>query len=95
MPKIPQTDDSYDDSEGGGSSEESGQQTALIPKKLCPDMKVGDKVILKIVAGHDDDWEVVYPGEHDDEAEEAAESQPSDTAGSTPAAAPADTGMYG
>lgn len=91
MPKIPQTDDPYDDSEGGGSSEESGQQTALIPKKLCPDMKVGDKVILKIVAGHDDDWEVIYPGEHDDESEEATQSESPEMAGP----APSDTGMYG
>lgn len=63
-------DDVYDD--GGQSQapkavasddttkEDEGQQTTLIPKSLCPDMNVGDEVVLKIVAGHENDWEVEY-----------------------------------
>lgn len=56
--------------------EDQGQQTALIPKSLCPDMKVGDEMVVKIVGGHENDWEVEYaPEKHgEDEAESVSQS---------------------
>lgn len=42
-----------------GKKEDKGE-TALIPKSLCPDMKPGDEVVLKIERGLEDDWEVSY-----------------------------------
>lgn len=43
-----------------GDDDKGQGETALIPKSLCPDMKPGDEVVLKITRGLEDDWEVVY-----------------------------------
>lgn len=52
------------------SDEDQGQgETALIPKSLCPDMKPGDEVVLKITRGLEDDWEVVYAPKEDNTEE--------------------------
>lgn len=64
-------DNPYDDGgsapapvDSGASHQESQDQdygqTAVIPKELCPDMNVGDEVVLRIVRGNEDSWEVAY-----------------------------------
>lgn len=67
--------------------EDQGAQTALLPKSLCPGMKVGSTIELKIVGSHDSDYEVEYEpsGKHSD----ASESEP---AGQSDASG---AGMYG
>lgn len=48
--------------------QEEGQQTTTVPKSICPGMKVGDEMVLKIVADHDQSWEVAYaPGKDQEE----------------------------
>jgi hypothetical protein len=37
-----------------------GAETALIPSSLCPGMKPGQEVVLKIEAVHDDQYAVSY-----------------------------------
>jgi hypothetical protein len=56
------TEDQPGDKEETAESEQEsiGERTALIPKSLCPDMKVGDEVVLKITGGHEKDWQVEY-----------------------------------
>lgn len=48
-------------------------QTYLINKDVCPDMKPGDEMVVKIVAIHDKEYEVSYApeGEHSEEKEAA------------------------
>jgi hypothetical protein len=54
------------------SSDDTGQ-TAVIPTELCPGMKVGDTIALKIVGVDDDSYEVAYkPDEQHEEDMEAA-----------------------
>ncbi len=45
------------------SEEATEQQTTLIPKSICPGMKVGEEVVLKIVREHGDEFEVAYAPE--------------------------------
>lgn len=80
-----------EDSVPQGESKKDSQ-TALLPKSLCPGMKVGDTVTLKIEEIHDGDYAVSYPGEHDDEAEEERESESPEMAG--PAPTGSDMGNY-
>jgi hypothetical protein len=55
-------------SEGGATApdELGGEQphdtgtTAVVPSELCPGMKVGDEMVLKIVGVDDDSYEVAY-----------------------------------
>ena len=54
------------------------EKTALIPASLCPDMQPGDEVTLKIVAVHEDEYEVSYsPKGNGDEEEHKAGGEPS------------------
>jgi len=62
------------------------QTTAVIPKSICPGMKVGDEVVLRIVAEHADEFEVSYAPEEGGDEEEAAE--PGEEAPPAPALAP-------
>lgn len=84
-----QNEDLYDDSPAASGKapdmakkEYGGDATALISKSLCPNMKVGDEVVLKIVAEHDGEFEVAYAPEekdeppHDEKAEMASMKEP-------------------
>lgn len=52
--------------------EAEGGATALIPKSLCPGMKPGDPIELKIVRVHDDQYEVSYAPEEESMEEPSA-----------------------
>lgn len=43
--------------------EKENQETALIPSSLCPGMKPGDVIELRIVRTHDKEYEVAYEPE--------------------------------
>lgn len=77
------------DESGSASSSESGGEkphdtgvTAVVPSELCPGMKVGDEMVVKIIGVDDDSYEVAYaPKEGKPEEQEE-----------TPAPAPAPEG---
>lgn len=47
------------DAEGEDESHDEGS-TAVVPQELCPGMKVGDEMVLKIVSVDQDSYEVKY-----------------------------------
>jgi hypothetical protein len=51
--------------------------TAVVPAELCPGMKVGDSLMLKIVGVDQDSYEVAYKPD-DQGGEEEAPQQPPD-----------------
>lgn len=57
-----QPSEPQDNSEQSGDENpnEEGRETALIPSSLCPGMKPGEEVVLKIEAVHDDQYAVSY-----------------------------------
>lgn len=60
------------DEKGEEQSNDNGT-TAVVPSELCPGMKVGDEMVLKIVGVDDDSYEVAYaPKEGKGEGEEEA-----------------------
>lgn len=67
-------EDNYSDSPDTSAAapaaekEDSGGQTALLPKSICPGMKPGDEMVLKITAVHDDQYQVSYAPEESHEA---------------------------
>lgn len=69
-------EDLYDETEAAGGETDPGDsetktgsgETALLPKSLCPGMKVGSKITLTITADHGEEYEVSY----NKEAEEPA-----------------------
>jgi len=71
---------------------ENDQKTFLLNKDIAPDFKVGEELVVKIVAEHDKEFEVTYAPEPGKEEEgEGGE-------GGAPAQAPAPGGgdsMYG
>lgn len=66
--------DSTPEAEGDG--EETQGETALIPISLCPGMEVGDKIELRIVAKHEDDYSVAYEKGAEKEEAKEPESKP-------------------
>lgn len=58
---------------GQGEGDEDGKyaHTALINSQICPDMKPGDVMELKILAVHDGEYEVGYNPEKGQEEEVA------------------------
>lgn len=56
--------------------------TAVVPSELCPGMKVGDEMVVKIISVDDDSYEIAYapekgkPKAEDEESEGAAEAPP-------------------
>lgn len=72
--------DMYSDADMGPESEsaepsESEGQTSVIPKSLCPGMKPGEEIVLKIVRVTDDSYEVAYAPEKGKEEESPAPEQ--------------------
>lgn len=79
----------YGDDESPGADpqpeenpEDKGKQTAVLPAEICPGMKVGDEIKLRIVSADEDSYEVSYdkgaeePG--DDPAAKANATVPDD-----------------
>jgi len=64
---APSTPDASKDND---ADEEGGGETALLPKSLCPDMKPGDTIPVKVVRIHEDQYEVSYEPEKKEETEE-------------------------
>lgn len=73
------------DAQGGGAAEssEGGEQphdtgtTAVVPSELCPGMKVGDEMVVKIVGVDDDSYQIAYaPKEGKGEQEESPAPAP-------------------
>ncbi len=79
-------EDYYGD--GGGTAESSSASrgneepndtgvTAVVPSEMCPGMKVGDEMVVKIVGVDDDSYEIGYkPKEGKGEQEEAPAPAP-------------------
>lgn len=69
---------------GGAPSPEEGHEephdtgtTAVVPSELCPGMKVGDEMVVKILSVDDDSYEIGYaPKEGKGEQEEAPAPAP-------------------
>ena len=62
------------DDEQGNSPHDTGT-TAVVPSELCPGMKVGDEMVVKILSVDDDSYEIAYApekGKHKAESEESA-----------------------
>jgi hypothetical protein len=62
--------------EDSHEGEEDYGETTTIPKSLCPDMQPGDEVVLRIVRGMDDKWEVAYAPEKGGEEKGEGERPP-------------------
>lgn len=69
--------------EGGEAMDDSGKgdmgegHTALINSDICPDMKPGDTLMLKIMAVHEGEYQVEYmPEEKEHEGGEGGEEMP-------------------
>lgn len=76
--------DGGDSQTGSAMAEEAGSDkphdtgtTAVVPSELCPGMKVGDEMVVKIVGVDDDSYEIAYaPKEGKGEQEGSPESAP-------------------
>jgi hypothetical protein len=62
--------------EGGGDpkGDDQGKQTAVLPAEMCPGMKAGDEIKLRIVSADEDSYEVSY--EPEDKGPEKGASEP-------------------
>lgn len=58
--------------------QDEGDETALVPKTLCPGMSVGDTGRFKVVASHDQEYAIEYIGKHGDESESKPTSKAMD-----------------
>lgn len=69
---------------GGAPAPEEGHEephdtgvTAVVPSELCPGMKVGDEMVVKIIGVDDDSYEISYaPEKGKPKAEEEASAPP-------------------
>lgn len=68
-----------DESPEKAEDRQDSERTTLIPESLCPGMDVGDEIVLKIVAAHEDEYEVAYaPKKESKSKEEPSMSQASE-----------------
>ncbi len=75
---TPQGDMQGDDEQNEDAGNEN---TFLVNKEICPDMKPGDMLTAKILRVHDDEYECVYEpkeegGEHEEEGMEEPAPEP-------------------
>lgn len=69
---APQGGAAVPDDAGGETPHDTGV-TAVVPSELCPGMKVGDEMVVKIIGVDDDSYEISYaPEKGKPEAEETA-----------------------
>lgn len=60
---------------GGNEEPHDTGVTAVVPSELCPGMKVGDEMVVKILSVDDDSYEIGYApkeGKGKDDGEEPA-----------------------
>jgi hypothetical protein len=102
MPIRKESDEMYDEPDdqqerlNADDSDEAASAVGLLPKTILmgQDASVGDELILKITAIHDDQIEVAYPTESS-ESESEEEPVPAETAEAPVAeAVPAGAEMY-
>lgn len=82
--------DYYDDAGGDSSTptstnensktpeqrdDEQDEKTALVPMALCPGLKPGDTLKLRIASVHEDEYEVEYDEGDEEEASESPEEE--------------------
>ena len=78
-PNSADSEDMYGDAEipaskksaprDSSESEDAEGETALLPKNICPGMKPGDELRLRVVRVHEDQYEVEYEGKGGEKAE--------------------------
>lgn len=56
--------------------ESAAAQSTLIPKSMCPGMKPGDEVSLRIDKVLEEEYQVSYTKQPEEEAEETGETDP-------------------
>lgn len=61
--------------------EKTESQTALLPSSICPGMKVGDVIELRIVRTHDKEYEVSYEPEESEGGKSEEEISEQNTMG--------------
>lgn len=79
-------DNPYQDGEPSGppanqdpgqmEEKKEGEQTELLNSSICPGMKVGEELVLKIVGVHDKEYEVAYAPKEEKEPDEPGEGPP-------------------
>ena len=71
-------------------------KTALLNSEICPGMKVGDELVLKVTGVHEGEYEVAYAPEPKEEEEPTESGEPAGTVGAAPAPSGASMGggMY-
>lgn len=63
--------------EAGGEQPHDTGTTAVVPSELCPGMKVGDEMVVKIVGVDDDSYQIAYaPKEGEGQKEEMPAEAP-------------------
>ena len=83
------------DQKGAGAQEEKGGKTFLINKEVCPGMNVGEEMVVKIEAVHDDEYEVSYAPEPKEEGGEGRGMEMAGGVVSAPEAPPPGGSMAG
>jgi len=79
---TPASEDMYGDNPDADAApaadekEDEGGETAVLPKSLCPGMKPGDELTLKIDSVQEDQYVVSYPGK--ESSKEKAEAPQGD-----------------
>jgi hypothetical protein len=70
--------DKPESSEGDKPKEDEGGKTFLVPSEICPGMKVGEEMVTRIEAIHDEQYEISYApekkGSQDEESKPMAEA---------------------
>lgn len=55
---------------------EGDEKTAVLPSELCPGMKPGDQIVLRVVGVDKDSYEVAYEPKDEDEMQTAPQTAP-------------------
>lgn len=81
--------------DGGGDDKNNSPHdtgtTAVVPSELCPGMKVGDEMVVKILSVDDDSYEIGYAPK---EGKSKAEGEESEGAAEAPAPEGSMASMY-
>ena len=70
---LSDTPDAPPPEDKASKSEEGSEQTALVPESLCPGMKPGDEMVVKIEEVQDGQYLVSYAPEEGGEEEKGEE----------------------
>ena len=64
---------------GDKDMHDEGGETFLINSAVCPDMKPGDEMVVRIVSVHDGEYEVAYAPKDKEDHQEGGESAPEES----------------